>query len=310
MAKTYAEFQDLVRSWSNRDVDVLPNVIVSDFMQYAADKAYRMLRVPPLETTVRYDDTDALTAATGPSNAVYGPITELAIPVDLIEFIHLRGFDSTNLTTRMFNEKTDIRTFYDVQGEKQSVGYWSRHGNNILFAPGFGTGFSSNGNETGYELHYYRRLPALNATYEVTANNANLGLTAADDPMITGGSSGVLVQATYTIEGDVETTTYYAEGTTQAQIEAANPTPSGQTLTVTTVTRYGINVPNWLREENERVVLFGALQEAFTYLQEEDQAAKYLQLFFQEIEELNAEDKMRNASGGNVQVNFNGRGLI
>ena len=76
------------------------------------------------------------------------------------------------------------------------------------------------------------------------------------------------------------------------------------------MTRYGINVPNWLREENERVVLFGALQEAFTYLQEEDQAAKYLQLFFQEIEELNAEDKMRNASGGNVQVNFNGRGLI
>ena len=76
MAKTYAEFQDLVRSWSNRDVDVLPNVIVSDFMQYAADKAYRMLRVPPLETTVRYDDTDALEAATGPSNAIYGPITE------------------------------------------------------------------------------------------------------------------------------------------------------------------------------------------------------------------------------------------
>ena len=76
------------------------------------------------------------------------------------------------------------------------------------------------------------------------------------------------------------------------------------------MTRYGINVPNWLREENERVVLFGALQEAFTYLQEEDQAAKYLQLFFQEIDELNTEDKMRNASGGNVQVNFNGRGLI
>ena len=43
--------------------------------------------------------------------------------------------------------------------------------------------------------------------------------------MITGGSSGVLVQAVYTIEGDVQTTTYYAEGTTQAQIETANPTP-------------------------------------------------------------------------------------
>ena len=54
----------------------------------------------------------------------------------------------------------------------------------------------------------------------------------------------------------------------------------------------------------------GALAECFFYLQENDEAQKYAQLFTTEIQELNNEDVMRNASGGNVQMNFNGRGLI
>ena len=33
-------------------------------------------------------------------------------------------------------------------------------------------------------------------------------------------------------------------------------------------------------------------------------------MFDGEIQELNDEDAKRNASGGNVQINFNGRGLI
>ena len=54
----------------------------------------------------------------------------------------------------------------------------------------------------------------------------------------------------------------------------------------------------------------GALAEVFFYLQENEESLKYAQLFQQEIDELNKEDQMRHASGGNVQVNFNGRGLI
>ena len=73
---------------------------------------------------------------------------------------------------------------------------------------------------------------------------------------------------------------------------------------------YGNLVPNWLRDENERVVLMGALAEAFFYLQENEESQKYAALFQAEILELNKEDQMRHSSGGNVQVNFNGRGLI
>ena len=71
-----------------------------------------------------------------------------------------------------------------------------------------------------------------------------------------------------------------------------------------------IYTANWLRDQNERVLLMGALAELFAYVQEDDQAQKYLQVFKSEIAELNEEDAKRNASGGNLQVNFNGRGLI
>ena len=62
---------------------------------------------------------------------------------------------------------------------------------------------------------------------------------------------------------------------------------------------------NWLRDDNEGVLLMGSLAEAFYYLQDDDQGQKYTQQFNQEITELNDEDNKRNASGGNVQVNLN-----
>ena len=46
---------------------------------------------------------------------------------------------------------------------------------------------------------------------------------------------------------------------------------------------YGNLVPNWLRDENERVVLMGALAEAFFYLQENEESQKYAALFQAEI---------------------------
>ena len=67
---------------------------------------------------------------------------------------------------------------------------------------------------------------------------------------------------------------------------------------------------NWLRDDNEKILLYGALAEVFSYTQEDDQFNKYIQLFGKEIAELNDEDGKRNASGGNIQVNYSGRGLI
>ena len=52
MSRTFSGLIDLVRRWSNRDAEVLPNDIIADSVRYAADKAYRRLRIVPLEHSV------------------------------------------------------------------------------------------------------------------------------------------------------------------------------------------------------------------------------------------------------------------
>ena len=314
MARTYSELISLVRNWSNRDTEVLPNSIIADTLRYAADKAYRHLRIAPLEHTLYYDGA-ALRGGTSSSNNRFSSVTELAIPNDLIEFIQIREHDAAMRTTRLFNEKADLRTFNDLYAEKYNdFAFWTRFGNCIQLAPGFGNvgqnfGSTGVGNSTGIELHYYRRLPALHARYDINPQNATLGLNtlivAAD------ATATPPVEATVVPTPVVGTPETIPRGfllrDAMGTLTADNPTiPAGSTR----VEYYGNPVPNWLREENERIILMGALAEIFFYLQENEEAQKYGALFQQEIQELNQEDVMRNASGGNVQMNFNGRGLI
>ena len=250
MSRTYSELIDLVRNWSNRDLEIAPNSIIGDCLRYAADKAYRKLRIPPLEHTVQYAAAQ-LAANTVASNNRFGSITELCIPDDLIEFIYIRGTDGNGRTTRMFNEKADIRTFYDIYAEKYTdFAFWSRHGNNILLSPGFGntgTNFGSTGvgNEECVELHYFRRLPALHARFDTTIENANGGYLTTDVPLTPRGNE--VAQTPIRL----------------ARVDAMSPyTPA---VMPDGADYYGMYVPNWLRDQNERVLLMGALAEVFFY---------------------------------------------
>lgn len=288
---TYANFTALVRDWSNKDSSVLSDTRIQDCLRYAADKCYRNLRVAALENTITYNST-ALAAATTTGTNYLPSQTDLTLPSDLIEFIQIREIDSDGRTCRVFNEKTDLRTFNDWSSVKTSyIGYFSRQGNTLLLAPGFGQA-NSLSTADKIELHYYRRLPALNALYDVTPANYAAGFLT---------TSGGTV-ALYFVDGD--TNTAYA---TQSEATAAAGGNQGNTNTANYI---GTEAANWLRDENERVLLMGALSEVFYYLQDDDQGVKYKKLFDQEVFELNDEDTKRNAAGGNVQVNFNGRGLI
>ena len=374
MAVTYGELAQKVYDWSNRDTTALPPRIVDDALQYAADKAYRTLRVPPLEHIVTYS-AELLAANTTQLNSSYRSVTRITIPGDLIEFIQLREVNNLGQTVRVFNEKADIRTFQDQYAEKYDLGgFWTREADSILYSPGYGSTLTQiTGPAASLELYYYRRLPALNARYNVSLSNwlANLNTTTAPTDnadtaeymervpaaaAVTGTVTYTILSVsdnglTYTFAPASITGTTVAGGPvrgTNVQVldnitvmDSNNNTATVRsalvngnivadfaavpaedaTITATEtinivnammepVDYYGIETPNWLREQNERVVLFGALAEVFAYLQEDDQAQKYAQIFFQEIQELNDEDRMRNASGGNIQQNFNGRGLI
>ena len=55
MARTYSQLVELVRGWCNRDEEAVSDDIIKDALRYAADKAYKTLRVPPLENVAKYD---------------------------------------------------------------------------------------------------------------------------------------------------------------------------------------------------------------------------------------------------------------
>lgn len=290
MALTYTELTALVRNWCNRDEEVVSDAIIQDSLQYAADKAYRTLRVPPLENVAVFVNTDSeLTNATTIANNLNPSKTEIQVPHDLVEVIAIKETDSAGNTIRVFNEKLDTRTFFDPVTEKYSNNnYWTRERNVIFLSPGFDD--SNLGTASNIEVYYYRRLPALNAKYAVTALNYAAGLLTT-----TGGTT-----ALYFVNGN--TTTAYATAT-----EATAAADGAGTNTANYI---GIDVPHWLRDENERILIYGACAQVFAFTQEDEQAMKFDKLFYGEIKELNDEDKQRQASGGNVQVNFNGRGLI
>jgi hypothetical protein len=210
MALTYTELVALVRDWSNKDVAVLSDARIQDCLRYAADKCYRKLRISALENTITYNSTD-LTAATTAGNNLVPSKTEITLPSDLIQFIEIREVDANLQTTRVFNEKTDLRTFNDWTASKYNYNaYWARQGTKVILSPGFNDG-SSQSVPNKVEIHYYRRLPALDALYNVTPANYAAGFLTT-----TGGVNYLFFTTT---GGATNTGTAYATQT--ASIAAA-----------------------------------------------------------------------------------------
>jgi len=235
-----------VRSWTNRDDVVLPDNIVTDCLDYSADYCYRKLRIPPLEYTYQYP---VITAGSVGENS-------LQLPPDFSELISFSRIDkegkrtsfNKNLSQIEFNNETTLKP-------EQSFTY---KGGFIQFYPTAEEG-------DVFELHYYRRLYDLDATYVV--NQANIDLNNC-------------TLADINTEGAVE----FPEGSGTYYV--------------------GNEVYNWLRDDNERVILWGALAEAFNYLGEEQKAMLYNQKQELAIQELNTEEKLRKAKGASNMVTF------
>ena len=170
----------MIRDWANRDVSVLSNSVVTRCFEYGADKAYRTLRVPPLEITKLYDvngtqeEIDAAgafdTPDLGPSAYQGGSVLTMPTPNDLIDIVFIRNANTTIKNPGIvYNEKVDVRTFNDGYSQTKDFNFYTRVGNKIKLHGKFARG-------DVLEIHYYRRLPALNATYSATYNNWKAGL--------------------------------------------------------------------------------------------------------------------------------------
>jgi len=94
----------------------------------------------------------------------------------------------------------------------------------------------------------------------------------------------------------------------QSNIDLGNTTVSASGVSgaveVSSVWYIGNEVYNWLRDDNERMLLWGALHHAFEYLGSDEQAAKYLNKQMMAIDELNREEKRRKVSGASNTVTY------
>jgi len=292
----YDAFVAKVRAWINREDDVLPDSVIEEAMDYAADKAYKTLKIPALEAHVDYTIVDPTTTVTSAYQVKletdvtnHLQIAKLPIPSDVTFFIHLKIKSSNNVnkTNVVFNEKTDVRTFWDMYADRYTDFFWSRQEGNILVAGALSTG-------DVIELHYYRRLPALDARYLVTADYFNIGLVTPPAAQRTSGAISL----------------YFPNGTSYPPVAGTDTAYAIQDATNSRERFYfeeedGIELDNWLRDENRQILLFGTLQQCLDYLDDDVQSQKYKVKFAEAIEEVNKEEKMRVASGGNIQMHFN-----
>jgi hypothetical protein len=283
-----------VRDYSNKpEANTIPNSVIKDCLKYSADECYRLLRIPPLEVTTTYtitssDNSDTTAGSPGAYSSIY-------VPDDLTQFIYVRTMPTTNgsvpyqpfpaNTSIVFHEVTDSRTFFDPTAEKYSVYNFMWKGNKAYFHPQLAEG-------TVLEICYYRRLPALNATYDVVSYNYLQGLADNLQPYLAVGTG-------------TDTPLYFAGG-----IPYDTYTEAASHGTVTTSYWTGKEVDNWLRDQNERVLMEGSLMYLGGYLFDKDMESRYSTRFNASIQSLNTEERKRRSSGGNIQMNINGGGLI
>ena len=283
MATTYTNLILKVRDWSNRDIEVLGDSVINDCLEYAADDAYRILRIPPLESIRTYTTT--------------APGRVLNIPSDLSSFIQLRQVQDNSGGSffgtspyLIYAEKADIRSFYDIETVKQEYHRWTRQANEIHVYPDYSEGQT-------FQLYYYRRLPPLDSTYVANANNANAGRVTFADSMGT----------PYTAETP-NACPLFEITNEDGSITYSNS--QNEAMDLTEVYGIGNESPNWLKDNHERTLLYGALSYAFAYLQELEQAQVYKNLFNEELVKLNSEENLRKYQGGNSVIHFNTGGLI
>jgi hypothetical protein len=298
----YDQLVAKVRTWSARqDINNIPDIVIQDCLDYSADECYRLLRIPPLEEVVRYTVTADDNLGENSAGLPYGnAYTSFYIPEDLTQFVYIRTIAQDNIGTsystfpsnvsKVFNEVTDKRTFFDLYSEKYSVYNWMWEKNKIYIHPQLAVGAI-------VEIHYYKRLPALNAVYNVSPINYIISLSDANQPYLELVASG-------------GTNLFFStkDGITKcfSTIEAA----TAYNTPVTTKMYTGKEVPNWLRDQNERMLIWGALYNLGAYLFDEKMEQRYQGKFLENISSVNSEEKFRRASGGNVQINFNTNGLI
>jgi len=288
-----------VRDWANKpEAATIPDSVIESCLAYSADECYRLLRIPPFETSVAYVVETADNVGDGGTNpnGAYAPAyTNFAIPQDMTQIVYVRTkAESTNVnnSNRVFNEITDRRGFHDIFYENYSAYNFMWSEGKIFIRPQLAVG-------TTLEIGYYKRLAPLDGLYAVLPINYVVGVADGSQTYLDVGVTTDTALYTSTFNAVTQCFSTSAEATTYAQGGA-----------VTTHWFTGKEIDNWLRDQNERLLIWGALQNLGAYIFDDVMEKRYMMRFQEGIESLNREEKWRRTLGGNVQIHFNANAMI
>jgi hypothetical protein len=283
-----------VRDWSNKkEVATIPDSVIEDCLKYSADECYRELRIPPLESTVTY-------TVTAGNNSTDSRITEIEIPFNLTEFIHVRKLPSNSQSSyesEVFSQVSNSISFLDSYTENYAGYSYMWLDGKIKIQPQLSV-------DDVLEISYYRRLPDLNATYRVIAANYYISSTDEAQPyleLVASGGSNLYFAGT----GSTLVVLDSYDAASLYDIGLGNDGSN-----VTTKQYIGKESSNWLRDSNERLLIWGALYNVGAYLFDEGMESRYARKFKENIDSLNRAEQMRRAKGGVLRTVVSTNGLI
>lgn len=181
--------------------------------------------------------------------------------------------------TVVYDNRSDYRTFVSDCSNKYSLYLWTRRGDKIVVNPAFKKG-------DAFELYYYSNGTDLGTEYAVTSANFQNGLLETSD-------------------SENGSPLYFTSATTPVVGEDVPSNNQGGSYTNVFYFK-GKEQPHFLRDNQERLLIYGALAFINDYLGETNESTKYETKAAQLIQRLLNEEVFKESSGGNVRINFDG----
>jgi len=181
--------------------------------------------------------------------------------------------------TTVYENRADYRTFVSDCSNKYSLYLWTRQGNKIVVNPKFKKG-------DAFEVYYFSNGTDLGTEYTVTSANFQNGFLETSDS-----SNG--------------TALYFTASSTPVVGEDVPSNNQGGSYTNAFYFK-GKEQPHFLRDNQERLLIYGALSFINDYLGETNESTKYETKAAQLIQRLLNEEVFKESSGGNVRINFEG----
>ena len=245
--------------------------------------SYKLNRVLVLVNGLYQTPITDFTATNKTSVVLTSPAT-LNDEIQIVSFNETSVYSSNthNIETQtvVYDNRTDYRNFISDSSNKYNTYLWTRQGDKIIVSPDFKA-------TDAIELYYYSDGSDLGSEYAVTSANFQAGLLESSTQ-------------------ELGTPLYFLSSVTTPVPDEDVPSENSGGSYTNAFYFKGKEQPHYLRDNQERLLIYIALSFINDYLGEDNQSQKYYAQASELIQRLNNAEVFKQASGGNLRTNFEG----